>query len=328
MEQYRNMVARILKETSIPEDDIFDFESSPHCNEFNQAFKFYDEAISRNAHFGIEPHLLFYKKSYSINAAATKENEHYIININAGTIVHLMERFKPENVPLNDEYADFQNLLDVSIANLMYNTALHFTFYHELAHLIQKSDLLDSTLFERPDTVSRFSIERHILELDADTFSSLCVGTHLLQYARQCFGENMDCESIKKLIVVACGSALLYLLSFQSNALPIYYEEYTHPHPVVRISCVVFHIVGYCLQSLEEYQLELDIQDIVKEAMSFAHSISSNGNDRSIIEQYQEIIGQEAHNIEAYIRKTRIIQETTTSLSAYKWNQEVRRRNR
>lgn len=325
--EYQEMISKILEVTPIKEDEIFNFELSPHKDEFNKAFEFYDKAISNHKHFGVEPHLLFYYDDYSVNAAATKNNEYFIIYINAGTIVHLIQQYKTAQIPLLQQYQDFEESIDTSIADLMYNIALHFTFYHELGHLVQKSDLLEKTLHERPTDVADFLLERHILELDADTFGSLCVGTHLLQYAKQMFGDDINTENITKLIVIACSTALLYLLSFQTNDLPLYFEEHTHPHPVIRITCVVFHIAGYCSQALENYQLELNNQEIIKEALSFAHSISSNGSEKSIISNYQRIIGEQANEIEDYIRKTRDIQETDPSLSANKWNQYVRERN-
>ena len=317
------MVAHILENTSIKKDEVFDFELSPFSSEFNDVFNFYNEAISRHAHYGIEPHLLFYRNASSCNAAAGKENDYYIISINAGTIVHLIEKFREQSIPLNAEYIDFESLLDVSVSKLMYDTALHFTFYHELGHLIQKSDLLSHQLYERPENDKEFSIGRHVLELDADTFSSLCLGTHLIQYAKGRFKDDLNSNIVKKLIVIACSSALIYLLSFQTAALPIYYEESTHPHPVVRISCIVFHIVGYCQQSLKEDGLELHIQEIVNEALSFTHSIISNGNDKSAVELYQAIVGQEADNITAYLKKMRAIQDADKTMSAYKWNQYI-----
>lgn len=327
MEQYREMISQILEVTPIREDEIFDYKHSPYKNEFNDLFKFYNEAISRHKHFGVDPHLLFYHDDYTPNAAATKKNGHFIMYINAGTIVYLIQKYKSVKIPLPAKFEAFEKHLDTSITDLMYDVALHYTFYHELGHLIQQSDLLESTLHERPKNDEGFSIYRHVLELDADTFSSLCLGTLLHQYAKQLFGSKMTSTQVSKLIVIACCSAFMYLLTFQSNLLPIYYEEYTHPHPVIRISCIVFHIVDYCSQTLGNYHLKLDKQKIIKEAMSLAHSITADVNERSIITQYQTIIRLEAKNIEEYVRKIRAIEKGDTSLSAYKWNQEVLKSN-
>ena len=51
----------------------------------------------------------------------------------------------------------------------MYQIATQFTFYHEQAHLIQKSVELKSMIFENySDASEQFSLEHHVLEIDAD----------------------------------------------------------------------------------------------------------------------------------------------------------------
>ena len=127
----------------------------------------------------------------------------------------------------------------------MYQQATHFTIYHEIAHLIQKSKYLNSALYEFAAAEADFDYCRHLYELDADLFAALNIGSHILQYAKGTFGDGLKNEHVEKLIVIICSSSLFYFLFFQSDVKGMYYEEKTHPHPVIRVSLVIFHLVSY-----------------------------------------------------------------------------------
>jgi len=325
MELYNQVKIKIIENTPIPNDRIFDFELSPHKDEYNAIFEFYYTALEKHVHYGIEPYLLFYYDDTSINAAAALINGHYTIKINKGTVKELIEIFKlNEDIIVetdNEDYIEFEKLLDTSINELMYQNALHFTFYHEMAHLIQKSDLLEKGIEEQPSGVHGYSIERHILELDADQFSALCMGTHIIQYAKGMFGDDLNVDQLKKLIVTICSSALVYLLSFKSNSEDIYFEENSHPHPVIRITLIVFHVVGYCSQSMGKTGVELNIKEIVNECLEFSDKILQSKFEDDRIEKYKAQIGEKAVEITDYIKKMRSLSDKDKTLASYKWNQ-------
>lgn len=326
METYKNIVEEIINNTSITREDIFDYEFSPLKDEFDSIFEFYNEALRRNAIYGIKPSLLFFKNDFTINAAAGYNNGYYIINIHMGTIFELIQRFREQDNLIidcgNDEFIEFEKSLDVPINELMYQNAVHFTFYHEMAHLIQKSGLLENMLFEHSDKESDYSELNHLLELDADQFSSLCIGAHVLQYVKNNFGKELTNEQLEKTLILICSSALFYILSFSTNKLDIYYKENTHPHPVIRISCVVFHIVAYVIQSLnqEGYDLEIDAKDVVNKCIEFSNRISIKKFNNKQIEGYKDILGKEALNITEYLKEFRDLEAQDETLASYKWN--------
>lgn len=59
-------------------------------------------------------------------------------------MVSIIERItnneKVENL-LEEKYDDILENIDVNITNLMYQKVTHFSFYHELGHLIQMQSL-------------------------------------------------------------------------------------------------------------------------------------------------------------------------------------------
>lgn len=326
MENYKRIINEVITNTSISKDDVFDYEFSPSKDEFDKIFEFYYNALLKNAYYGIEPCLLFFTNAFSINAAACFNNGYYIIYIHMGTIVSLKERFKDNrDLLINcnlDEYIEFEKSLDIQINELMYQNAMHYTFYHEMAHLIQKSDLLEQTIYESFDEENIFSIKKHILEFDADQFSSLCIGAHTLQYVKKNWGEKVTNEQLEKTLILICSSALFYILEFKTNKLEIYYKENSHPHPVIRITCIVFHVVGYVSQALakEGSKLELDIKDIVNKCLDFSNNLATKKFNSNLIEDYKEIIGKEALNIIQYIQEIRELEDNDDTLATQKWN--------
>lgn len=326
MKNYKEIVKEVITNTSIAKEDIFDFEDSPFKDEYNKTFEFYYETLLRNSFYGIEPCLLFFKNYCSINAAACYENGYYIVSINMGTIVGLINRFKEKTDLLIscdiDAYIEFEKLLDVPIRELMYQNATHFTFYHEMAHLIQKSNLLANTISENFDSDSGFSIESHLMELDADQFSSLCIGEHTLQYVKKTFGTNITNEKLEMTLIVICSSALFYILGFMTNKFDIYYKTKSHPHPIIRISCIVFHIVGYVTQSLnyDGFKTNTEMKEVVNKCLDFSNKLALKKFGENLIENYKETLRSEAINIIAYIKEMRELQEKDKTLASYKWN--------
>lgn len=325
--EYNEIVEKIIAETPIDSSDIFDYNESPFFEEFDKTYKFYYEALERHAHYGIDPFLLFYFNNTSVNAAAFKLEDYFTVRINSGTVVYLITKFKEAKDILvgtgNDEYLEFEKSLNTTINELMYQKALHFTFYHEMAHLIQKSEHLEKGILERPEGKIEYSEYRHLLEIDADQFSSLCIGTHVVQYSMEIFGKNITPDQLKKLLVIICSAGLFYILSFRTNKEPIYYYENSHPHPVIRITQIVFHICGYCLQSLSQHgiNLDLNIKDVVNECLQFTHNISTTKLNSDLVAEFQDIIGAEAENITDYIKSMRELGEGDVSLASFKWNQ-------
>lgn len=327
IELYKEGKKVLLDNTPLKEDYIFEYENSPYADEFDNIFSFYQENLERNAKYGIQPSIVFFNSNLSINAWASKHNDIYIISFNMGLVVSLIQSFR-EKVDLlteenNKEFFDFEKYLDNPISILMHQNSVHFTFYHEMGHLIQKSDLLENRLYEHLDNSGEYSEIRHLLELDADEFSALSIGAHILQYAEKMFGANITKSQFENLIVISCSSVFLYLLSFKSYQREMYYEKFTHPHPIVRIMWIVFTIVGYCKRSLEAKGITLGLngKSIVNKTFEFSKSISNQFFHDDPIGDFNESLANEGKNIMAYLTKFQGLKENDKTLAVSKWNE-------
>lgn len=283
-QKYLLKTKELINNTDIQEADVFDYELSPYRGEFDDMFSFYQNTLDRDSKYGITPGIFFFNNNLDVNAYAKKTlSKYYVISINKGTIGTLinmfMERSDSLSTVLDEDFLNFEQLLDTSIGMLMYQNAVHFTFYHEEAHLIQKSKLLENTIYEDTQANGNYSIEKHILEIDADEFSSLSIGAHIFQYAETTFGEKITVNQWEKLIIIACSSAFLYILSLNSNKdQNIYYHEKSHPHPVIRITWIVHTIVGYCVRNFiknDPYN-NLKVNDVVNKTLGFSKGVIQN----------------------------------------------------
>jgi len=221
LDQYKE-VCKIIDDNGIqtPNDVLKDYSGYPIESELDIIFDFYTETLRlQEKDYGIDPAILYFENSTSVNAVASKQKDFFVVGINLGTIVYLQKTFKENENLLKvggiEDYVEFEKSLDVTIGILMYQQAKHFTMYHEIGHLIQKSDYLNSLVHENLVASEKFDCKRHLCELDADLFSSLCVGSHVLQYAKKQFGSKPTQDQVEKLTVIICSSALFYVLSFQ-----------------------------------------------------------------------------------------------------------------
>lgn len=327
IELYKEKTKELVDNTPLTEENIFEYDYSPYADEFDDAFSFYQENLKHNARYGIDPSIVFFNSNFSKNAWASKQNNIYIISFNMGLVVHLIQMFQEKEDLLTEErnkdFFYFEKLLDNPIHILMHQNSVHFTFYHEMGHLVQKSDLLENRLYEHLDNSDGYLERRHLLELDADEFSSISIGAHILQYAEKMFGDEVTKIQFENLIVISCSSIFLYFLSFESNKREIYYEKFTHPHPVIRVMWIVFSIVGYCTRSLEAKGIDLGLngREIVDKTFEFSESISGQFFEDNLISDFNESLGTEITNIIAYLTKFQALKENDETLAVHKWNQ-------
>ena len=111
-------------------------------------------------------------------------------------------------------------------------------------------------------------------------------------------------------------------MAFKTNKLDIYYKAYSHPHPIIRITCIIFHIVGYVTQSLnhEGFNITIDVKEVINKCLDFSNKLSVKKFGEDLIENYIETVGREAENIMAYIKEMRELESKDETLASFKWN--------
>ena len=327
LEEYQDHLAEMIKEANIPESTIFNPEFSPNATDYLDTFGFYIETLNLNRDYGIEPAYLFFKNEYSLNAAATKtETNNYIVAINMGTIDWLLNKFKNNPQIVNDTninlFRIFQPYLDNPINVLMYQTCCHFTFYHEMAHLIQNSNYLKSTLYENPESTGCFNFERHLLEIDADTFSALCLGTHIIQYCEKQFGQNFSKQNLEGLIVLFTVPIFLYFLSFSGNKNQLYLKETTHPHPNIRVTNFILVLTHYCNGVLNSKNrgFTADQGNLIIFSLEIAEKLQEFFFQDDVVTRYRKTMAENKVAIIEYlgelVETNHKLEETATN----KWN--------
>jgi hypothetical protein len=331
---YKKVIDELIVNNVIKASHVFDYIETPHEEEFAEIFQFYQSNLAHHSEYNINPSVFFFNNGLNVNAYAEKNANYKIISVNMGTVVDLMEKFKDCNDLIEDEalkeFSIFEDELDTSINNLIYQNALNFTFYHELGHLIQFSDFGDKKLYEHLDNSGGFSQRKHILEMDADEFSSLCLGTHVLQYAENMFGSELTKEQLEKLLIIGCSSAFLYILSFPSNREKIYYEKYTHPHPIIRILSIVFTIISHCIEVLTVKGINIEIKptELVHKITNFSKVIERKLMEdklikNTVIKGFITTLEKKGFTIYAYIAKLQALRNEDITLAVFKRNQII-----
>ncbi|MFE8422485.1 hypothetical protein ABHQ57_00355 [Tenacibaculum sp. ZH5_bin.1] len=274
---YKEKINELLLNTSITSDEIYDLEFYQNKEEVLKAFKFYNETLINNYYYGIDPSYLFFENNLSINAKATKDvNEKYIISINIGTIHFLIEKIKKTNIFDNVVVVKLlQPYFDLPISVLMYQMSLHFTFYHELAHLIQKSEYLNNSMVEENSDV--FDLKKHVLEMDADSFSGVMMSTHVLQYSEKML-PRANKEIYQGLFIIFLIPIIIYLLSFKGNDKEFYLFENSHPHPSIRLISIIMTIIDYAKITLEKKEINFK-NDEVFEILILSMSICEESQE-------------------------------------------------
>lgn len=327
LETYISNTSEIINNVGLNPELFYNLEDSPNQAEFLGIFNFYNETLEINKDYGIEPAHLFFVNLFSMNAmAGLSNNGYYLIGINMGTINWLIEKFKlndtlitESDIFLFDKLAPYT---DTPINNLMYQAGCHYTFYHELAHLIQKSKYLELNMEENPENQENFDINRHLLEIDADTFSALCLGTHIMQYSEKLFGQNVSKPLIEAMIVLFSVPIILYLLSFDGNSNDLYYREKTHPHPAIRLTNFLMVLTHYCNGALEGENKGFTASqgDIFINAMGIAEELQEKFFNDNTVSKYLDHITANRPLVVEYLQELVELNNNLETTATHKWN--------
>ncbi|WP_116128398.1 hypothetical protein [Lewinella sp. IMCC34183] len=331
IEQYLAKSKRLADLKIVDQQSIFDYSDAKFAEEYDANYGFYQKNLE-NAYdkYLIEPASVFYRSSFSINAYAEKSNENYVICFHMGLMHYLFETFL-EKLDCSKgvcelNYEEEVELLDNPLEIIMYQVCVHFTFYHEMGHLVQKSDSLKSKLYESLSGEGNFNIERHILELDADEFSARFICNHMFLYGDRVFNEDYSDKRIEFMLVYVCSSILIYMLSFGGRNLPLYYKERTHPHPVIRVMSFITMTVIYVVDVLKQRGIELNTEpkSIVDKALIFTNIVTENLYEEDPIEKFIHEKDEHQAEIVAYILELKALRENRNDLALSKYDQTVK----
>ncbi|NVK64586.1 MAG: hypothetical protein HWE22_08355 [Flavobacteriales bacterium] len=307
-------ILRRLNDPNLPE--LYDFEDTPFAHEFQKIFDFYSTTLKGFSDYGIDPAIIYFNIRRSVNAFACKRDGVFIVSFNCGTIVHLIKAF--EQTLFDSKQPQFDSILDVSPNKLMYQLCLHFTLYHEMAHLIQDSRYLSNGLKELNKSEHKFDKERHLLELDADQFSSLCIATHICQYLDRIDSPRINFQLTEYVITIAVAAMMVYVLSFNSVDHKLYYQRYYHPHPSIRLSSISQTVIDYTYQDRNgRSSSSKERSNILVKAANIVQNSTKSDN----VLNYVKTLVENYDGIKEYLDSFTLINNKETRLATDKWNE-------
>lgn len=132
--------------------NLHDFRGLENEEEYQSFLDLAQGEIFRHYTYGIEPALLVFNSGIDVNAYATQIGDYFLISYNLGTVSFLLNNFHKNSGLLNhsglQDFVQLDRKSDYPFNELMSQMCMSFTFYHELAHLVQKSAFLKTGLNE------------------------------------------------------------------------------------------------------------------------------------------------------------------------------------
>jgi len=190
---------------------------------------------------------------------------------------------------------------DVPPGFLMYQAATQFTYYHERAHLIQRSSLLTQSLDEEylHQTTETFEMLRHLLEFDADMDAAQFICFHILDYWKKLPADKQNVAAITSLMALSVSAIFTFFVFLEGRDTPLYFAEKRHPHPIVRISYIMDILSASAEQNLPG--MGFNAGDVLREAFDISERIALANNRPNPIERYAKVFAAEHQNIADYI---------------------------
>lgn len=308
---YTEIIDDLRARAQVLTGDIFEYEFSEISDIYERYFQFCQENLTEECdEFDIQPAKFYYRSEYGINARAGLQNGYFIIGVNMQTIHALYDLFYERNNIfetdpfLLDNYKELTDKFDVPPGHLMFQLATLFTFYHERAHLIQKSDLLPTSLFEQPTKTNTqdFSIERHVIELDSDLDTAHKICFHLVEYFKKLNANDRAVENFQKILSLGVASVFSYFLLYYKEDVKVYYKEYTHPHPLVRISYIVDCFVRVAEINIPE-DLKIDLGKTIRDGFSIANTFYKSVFKIELVERFAAQFMEESNDVEVYVNE-------------------------
>lgn len=328
---YKQEVDDAIKNNITKYGDVFDFNETPHEKHYKTLYLFCRENLNiHHKRKSISYSSFLYSNDFGINARANTEKNAIFINI--GLMQHSIEKYL-YNYALNTfielKEPDLCAKFDSSLSYLAFQVNTQFTYYHELAHLFQFSKKAVKEELQERSNDDRFNIIKHKLEINADTYSSICIATHIHQYIDKSFGDNISQEYVVKTITILGACLLEYIINFTSKN-NLYFEESSHPHPLIRLLNIILNITNHFSQipvfkkkgvKLDAITLFMSIIDFHKELEDVKIFTTGFSN---LIPQYTENI----ERIKLYTSKILTLEDNNEYTDAMSiWNENINNLN-
>ncbi|SDJ97982.1 hypothetical protein SAMN04487898_105202 [Pedobacter sp. ok626] len=304
---YDEVCKELMAKKIISFADIYDFSETPLENYFENFFTFCQTNLSeRCKEYDIQPARFIYTNDYNINAKASFPEGFNIIQVNCGTIVKTYESLYSKNFlfkedkEINKNYSEIETLFKIPLGFLMFQVAVQFTFYHELAHLIQKPFKVFDSLDERKHngTEDKYSSLKHCLEFDADIHAANMIPPHILDFWKKHPDQHQTAGNLSKLLSVVVSGILNYFMIMGQCDQDIYYTESSHPHPIIRAVYITEKIIQVAEINVD---FKLDSGVILQEAFNITEKFCIHHAIPNFVAKFNEIFSVHSDDIGDYI---------------------------
>lgn len=311
MFNYKAVTEELIKENVLPWNDIFDYQFAPLKAIYENYFEYCQEYLTKYCqNYEIQLARFYFRNGNSVNARADRKNGFFIIGVNSGTIRETYNLFYDQNKIFDNdeqlvkEFTELSEMINIPLGFLMFQLSTLFTFHHELAHLVQKSPLLNIGLNEKYGSlVNKNSIiERHVLEFDSDLHGADAVSSQILLNFKKLPTEFRNAKNLVKLLSIGIATIYIYfILCFYSKSQKIYYMEFSHPHPLIRITYVLDRFISTANENLP-INATINRERLAQLGFVIANIfLKTRKNHDSVIDEFPNQFLEKFDSIENYI---------------------------
>ncbi|MNK40340.1 hypothetical protein D3C87_589870 [compost metagenome] len=307
MMSYGEICKEIIAKNAVSYGDIYDFSETPLEKLFEEFFTFCQTNLSeRCKEYDIQPSRFIYTNSYNIEARARFVKGFNIIEVTSGAMIETYKLLSFRNTLFNENkeviknYGSLQELIKIPLGHIMFQAAVQFTYYHELAHLAQKpfNEFKSFDESKHKGQGDKYSVQKHCLEFDADIHAANLLPAHILDFWNKQPKEAQTSENLSKLLSVAVSGILNYFMIMGQCGDNIYYDEKSHPHPVIRAVNITDKIIRVAEINVD---FKLDSGAILQEAFNLTEKFCEHHKLLNFAVQFNEIFRAHSNDIGKYI---------------------------
>lgn len=312
--------------------DAMDYSQDDPYNVIEPYYQFCQENLSKeNGEYDIQPAKIYIRNSMEVNAGATRTPNHSIIAVNFGLLPHLFQFFtNGDSIFEREELSTYKPLDEAfDLDYLSYQLTTQFTYYHELAHLIQRSPVLNLWVDELYARNIRegdgYDLKKHVFEFDADLFGAGQEALHMIQYWKRLEPPLQTPANLGLLLSVGVGATFSYFLMLMENYANMYYKASDHPHPMVRILYIVDMFVKTAALNFPE-GVALDLSEILRQGFRLTQLwFARDPGPHTAIGDFPQFFKNEQQQIADYVNNV-LIQESQ-KYSELVMNRQARKLN-
>jgi hypothetical protein len=306
---YEDEISELLRNAhTINKNDVYNYIGKDLETEFDEYFNFCLSNLREECGmFNIQPSFFYFHDSNYPKAVAittTPPNKSYIIRVYKGILTNLHDLFLQPTIAskIISKYIALQSVSATPINRLMFQYSTLFTYYHELAHLIQRSDYTNTTSIEEiSNQQGSEDKQQHIREIDADYFAASNLAQHICQYwdeIRQ-YDPSVSNNQLYELVVISMASINCYLAySLETFQKEIYFYENSHPHTVNRLLLILGVINDYIKNHLEITTEDATLMTL--STIDLAYDILQHLEQEHLVESWRDKVSLNMEKIIEY----------------------------